>query len=451
MPDTIVAQATPAGESALSLVRISGDLSIQIMEQACGVYSPTPRHAYYKKYTSDKGNTLDQVIVTFYEENKSFTSEKSLELTCHGNQLIVEKIIDDLILKGCRIATPGEFTLRSFLSGKIDLTQAEAIAELIGAKNEDALQLANKNLAGGLSKEIIKIQDECIKQHARLEAFIDFPEDDIGDNQHESVCEEFCNIQKRISGLIDISEKTNAFNKEINVVLIGPPNAGKSSIFNCIIGTERSIVNEIEGTTRDYIDYDLKLKKNRIKLFDTAGIRNTKEEIEQTGITKTLDLMRTSDLLLLVLDSAAPYPSDIEYQIKNIIKKDKTLIVLNKSDLDTTLQLEESYLEDFRTINTSIQNPHTIENLIDFIDLHLDQKFNQCKEHNFYVNVRHTVALQNAFQNLEFVISNLKDNSEIELSVPHIKATIEELGLIVGKKDNEKMLDALFSSFCIGK
>ena len=186
-------------------------------------------------------------------------------------------------------------------------------------------------------------------------------------------------------------------------------------------------------------------------MFDTAGIRNTKEEIEQKGITKTLDLMRTSDLLLLVLDSAAPYPSDIEYQIKNIIKKDKTLIVLNKSDLDTTLKLEESYLENFRTINTSIQNPHTIENLIDFIDLHLDQKFSQSKEHNFYVNVRHTVALQNAFQNLEFVISNLKDNSEIELTVPHIKATIEELGLIVGKKDNEKMLDALFSSFCIGK
>ena len=451
MPDTIVAQATPTGESALSLVRISGDLSIQIMEQACGVHCPTPRHAYYKKYTSDKGNTLDQVIVTFYEENKSFTSEKSLELTCHGNQLIVEKIIDDLILKGCRIATPGEFTLRSFLSGKIDLTQAEAIAELIGAKNEAALQLANKNLDGGLSKEIIKIQDECIKQHARLEAFIDFPEDDIGDNQHESVCEEFCNIQKRISGLIDISEKTNAFNKEINVVLIGPPNAGKSSIFNCIIGTERSIVNEIEGTTRDYIDYDLKLKKTRIKLFDTAGIRSTKEEIEQKGITKTLDLMRTSDLLLLVLDSSVPYPSDVEYQIKNIINKDKTLIVLNKSDLDTTLNLEDSYLENFQTLNTSIQNPHTIKNLIDVIDSHLEQRFNQSKEHNFYVNVRHTVALQNAFQNLDFVISNLKNNSEIELSVPHIKATIEELGLIVGKKDNEKMLDALFSSFCIGK
>ena len=143
------------------------------MEQACGVRSPTPRHAYYKNYTSNKGNTLDQVIVTFYEENKSFTSEKSLELTCHGNQLIVEKIIDDLILKGCRIAAPGEFTLRSFLNGKIDLTQAEAIAELIGAKSEAALELANKNLAGGLSKEITKIQDECIKQHARLEAFID--------------------------------------------------------------------------------------------------------------------------------------------------------------------------------------------------------------------------------------------------------------------------------------
>lgn len=451
MPDTIVAQATPTGESALSLVRISGDLSIQIMEQACGVRSPTPRHAYYKNYTSNKGSTLDQVIVTFYEENKSFTSEKSLELTCHGNQLIVEKIIDDLILKGCRIAAPGEFTLRSFLNGKIDLTQAEAIAELIGAKNEAALELANKNLAGGLSKEITKIQDECIKQHARLEAFIDFPEDDIGDDQHESVYKEFCSIQKRISRLIDISEKTNAFNKEINVVLIGPPNAGKSSIFNCIIGTERSIVNEIEGTTRDYIDYNLKLKKNHIKLFDTAGIRNTKEDIEQKGITKTLDLIRTSDLLLLVLDSATPYPSDIEYQIKNIIDKDKTLIVLNKSDLNTILSLEKSCLKNFQTLNTSIENPHTIENLIDVIDSHLDQRFNQNMEHNFYVNVRHTVALQNAFQNLEFVLTNLKNNSEIELSVPHIKATVEELGLIVGQKDNEKMLDALFSSFCIGK
>ena len=211
MGDTIVAQATPSGESALALIRLSGELCLKIIKESCGLPYPTPRHAYYKKYISVNNDTIDQVVVTYYEEKKSFTSERSLEITCHGNPIIVRSIIEDLLDRGCRIAKPGEFTLKSYLNGKIDLIQAEAIADLIGAKSKIAIELANKNLNGELSDKISRIQSKCIEQQAIIEAFIDFPEDDIGSEQTENVIKELEKSAKEIKSLLDISERCDIF------------------------------------------------------------------------------------------------------------------------------------------------------------------------------------------------------------------------------------------------
>ena len=451
MTETIVAQATPQGESALALIRISGDLSDKIIKDACNLDSPTPRNAYCKNYSLINGNIIDQIIVIYYKKNNSFTSEKSIEIACHGNQLIVETIVNDLIERGCRVATPGEFTLKSFLNGNIDLTQAEAIAELINAKNETALKLANRNLKGNLSREIIHIQNTCIKQHARIEAFIDFPEDDLGKEQTEELTLELVDVREKISGLLRVSNSTHEFNKLTKVILIGPPNAGKSSIFNAIVGQERSIIDKVAGTTRDYIDYDLKLKRYRVKLFDTAGLRSTNTNVEKEGINRTLSLLDEADLILLVLDSANPYPTDIDNYIKKWVNNNKSIVLLNKSDLSRNIDLNDTLISKLEKIATSIKKENSIECLIEKIEEFLDSKLKETENQNYYVNLRHTTALNNALENLNNAIIKIANGTQLEFSVPDLKMVIDDLGTIVGSTDNENMLDELFSSFCIGK
>ena len=214
------------------------------MRKSCSIPSPTPRRTHLTKYTSLEQNTLDQIIMVYYEKGKSFTGENCMELTCHGNPIVLEEILNDLFHRGCRIANPGEFTYRAFQNGKIDLTQAEAIADLIGAKNKQALTLANKNLEGNLSKKIDNLQTSILKQHSHIEAFIDFPEDDLGEEKTTQIISNLQELSSELSELIDIGKKTAVFYRKLKVVLVGPPNAGKSSIFNKIIGLDRAIIDQ---------------------------------------------------------------------------------------------------------------------------------------------------------------------------------------------------------------
>ena len=255
MTETIVALATPNSQSALGIIRVSGWMVLELCEKSCGLPSPTPRCAHLTKYTSLEQNTLDQIIMVYYKKGRSFTGENCMELTCHGNPIVLEEIINDLIHRGCRLANPGEFTYRAFQNGKIDLTQAEAIADLIGAKNKQALTLANRNLEGNLSKKIYNLQTTILKQHSDIEAFIDFPEDDLGKEKTTQIIANLQEICSELSRLIEVGKKTAVFNRKLRVTLVGPPNVGKSSIFNQIIGLDRAIIDQEPGTTRDFIDF----------------------------------------------------------------------------------------------------------------------------------------------------------------------------------------------------
>ena len=451
MGDTIVAQATPSGESALALIRLSGELCLKIIKESCGLPYPTPRNAYYKKYISVSNDTIDQVVITYYEEKKSFTSERSLEITCHGNPIIVRSIIEDLLERGCRIAKPGEFTLKSYLNGKIDLIQAEAIADLIGAKSKIAIELANKNLNGELSDKISRIQSKCIEQQAIIEAFIDFPEDDIGSEQTENVIKELEKSAKEIKSLLDISERCDIFNDIINVVLVGPPNVGKSSLFNCIVGNERAIVDKEAGTTRDFIEQKIYLGKTYINMYDTAGLREGKNRIENVGISKTKELIENSDLLLLVLDNSSPYPRSFNKEIKSLLQTNNVILILNKTDLTTKLDLSDTQLNHLEKCYSTIKDKTSIDEIIIKISTQLNTLFEKHKEFGLYVNMRQSNSLKASYVSIDTCISRITSRIDIEFCVPDLKNVILNLGEIVGVKDNEDMLDQLFSNFCIGK
>ena len=450
MTDTIVALATPNSESALSVIRVSGELCKSLAKHSCAVPSPTPRHAYFTKYTSSYNEVVDQIVVVFFEQPKSFTGEDTLEITCHGNPIIIKEIISDLIVRGCRMATPGEFSYKAFNNGKIDLTQAEAIAELIGAKNKRAISLASKNLEGKLSEKINLIQATLLEQQSRIEAFIDFPEDDLGEDQTDKIIIKLQSITNELENLIGIAKKIDAFNRTLKVSLVGPPNAGKSSLFNKIIGSDRALVDKVEGTTRDYIDQMVNLGSVTIQLHDTAGLRDTTSTVEKKGINKTKELVESTDLVLLVLDSSAPYPSGIESEIINL-NEANTILVLNKSDLKKEISLKNSFVQKFEQITTSVKNVESIELLNDKIETFLSEKNDIYKEFNLFVNQRQSKAINQSKSSVENSINHLRLNQSIEFAVSDLKDSIDFLGEIVGKKDNEDMLDTLFSTFCIGK
>ena len=451
MTDTIVALATPNSQSALGIIRVSGNRVLELCEKTCSTPCPIPRYSHLTKYTSLEQDTLDQVILVYYEKDKSFTAESCMELSCHGNPIILEGILNDLIQRGCRLANPGEFTYRAFQNGKIDLTQAEAVADLIGAKNKQALLLANKNLEGNLSTKIGILQTSILRQHSNIEAFIDFPEDDIGEEKTAQIITNLQGICSELSDLIEIGKKTDAFNRNLKVVLVGPPNAGKSSIFNKIIGMDRAIIDQEPGTTRDFIDYNTNLGKVSIQLYDTAGIRETDQEIERQGIERTYQLIKDADLVLVVLDRSLPYPSMIDHVIKNGIKDKKSILVLNKSDLQNTINISGSYLDEIPKTELSVTKEDSIQDLTNQITSYLLEDSLLDNEFNLTVNLRQSNALSKALVCIQNSIENIKSEETIEFAIPDLKESISLLGEIVGSKDNEDMLDLLFSNFCIGK
>ena len=451
MTETIVALATPNSQSALGIIRVSGSMVLELCEKSCGLPSPTPRCAHLTKYTSLEQNTLDQIIMVYFEKGRSFTGENCMELTCHGNPIVLEEILSDLIHRGCRLANPGEFTYRAFQNGKIDLTQAEAIADLIGAKNKQALTLANRNLEGNLSKKIDNLQTTILKQHSDIEAFIDFPEDDLGEEKTTQIITNLQEICSELSRLIEVGKKTAVFNRKLRVVLVGPPNVGKSSIFNKIIGLDRAIIDQEPGTTRDFIDYNINLGKVNIQLYDTAGIRETNLKIERQGIERTYELIKDADLVLVVLDRSLPYPTIIDHEIKNSVKDKKSLLILNKSDLQNNINIAGSYLEEIPKTEVSVTNEESILNLTNQITSCLLEDSLVDNEFNLSVNLRQSNALSKALVYIQNSIENIKTEETIEFAIPDLKESISLLGEIVGNKDNEDMLDLLFSNFCIGK
>lgn len=449
LKDTILALATPHGESAIALIRISGFQTKEITETIFKRTQTVPRHAYLGVYRNLKGKEIDKVVYTFYAKNASYTGDELLEISCHGNPLIAQKIIEDLIKRGCRVAEPGEFTRVAFINRRIDLSQAEAVMDLIRARSDKALETAKKQLNGSVRNKVNALSDSLLQVIAYFEAYIDFPEEDLPPEDFESPLRKLITLKEDMEGLITTSQYSTLLREGVKTVIIGLPNVGKSSLLNALIGEERVIVSDKPGTTRDYIEERIILDSYFLRVIDTAGLRKTESTLENLSMDKTREQLASADLKLLVLDSTNPapiFPQDINRQLEN----GQTLVIENKIDLPDS-QLHEGYLPTSSHCRISALTGKGIAEVKKAMVKILASDIALPTPDAIIVNARHANAFEKAKSYIYEAIVKIQNKSYNELISNELKNSVDALSTITGEIDNDAMLDKLFNSFCIGK
>lgn len=448
--DTIAAPATPSGTAALAVVRISGPNTARIALDILGT-PPPPRCAIHADYTDLGGTVVDDVIATLFVGPNSYTGEDLLEVSCHGSPLIAQKILADLLARGCRPARPGEFTQRAFLNGRMDLSQAEAVMDLISARSEQALAAARQVLRGALGRHLDKIVGEIVGSLATVEAYIDFPEEDLPPEDREL-------LKKRVAAALAgadqllATEKTGALLREgIATVILGEPNAGKSSLLNRIVGSDRAIVSPDPGTTRDFIEERVNVGPHGLRLVDTAGLNPSASGIEAMGIEKALERAEEADLYLLVLDATRPSPS-LPPSLETRITPSNTLVVLNKEDLlaDGRRPLASPPLG-FSSVTISALSGKGVGELLRELARLAEGLQTTVGDERIAINARHAHYLAESRVCLASALEKISSRGPGELLASDLRGALGALGEISGKVDNERMLDQLFASFCIGK
>ncbi len=448
-PDTIVAPATPAGTSALAVLRASGPTVTAIAQEVLG-RDLVPRTVHLAKYCAKAGEFVDEVLVTLFPTPRSYTGEDVLEISCHGNPFIVRKLLEDLMDRGCRAADPGEFTRRAFLNGKMDLSQAEAVIDLIHAKSERALVSAHQQLRGVLGRRLRELCDWLVMLLARIEAYIDFPEEDLPMEDRTLAETQLNHILGELNRLMATNRYGALLREGLRVIIIGEPNVGKSTLLNRLAARDRALVSPIPGTTRDYLEETISIGPHRIRLVDTAGLSTQTNEIEKCGIEKTYEQSSIADLFLWVQDASrgfVPLPE----RIARLVTAENTLFVFNKSDKHSApVDLPVSFSA-FPVLYISALAGQGIELLINAIVSFADNFSDQTGEELIAINSRHTKALSRAEESLKSAKVQLENNLFPELITHDLKVALAALGEINGKIDNEAILDSLFASFCIGK
>lgn len=446
--ETIAALATPAGTSAIALIRVSGPDAAGVAREILGELPP-PRTAKHGDYRDRAGQLVDDVLFTFFPANNSYTGEDALEISCHGNPFIAQKILEDLHARGCRPAEPGEFTQRAFLNGRLDLSQAEAVMDLIHARSERALAAANQQLRGALGKRMNELTDRLLGVLARIEAYIDFPEEDLPPEDRAIVRREIEALATDTDRLLATSHYGELLRDGIKTVIVGAPNAGKSSLLNRLVGRERAIVSAEPGTTRDFIEERIIVGPHGLRLIDTAGLNSTPGAIEKLGMEKSLERAAEADLILLVLEAGRPLP-DLPAALRDRLQPGRALIVINKTDVaapPTTLP----FASDIPVINVSALTGAGLADLTAAIVRLADSLQVVDKDNVIVINARHADALTRAKAGLAEALSKLSSNDPTELLASDLRGTLASYGDIIGKIDNERMLDQLFATFCIGK
>ena len=446
--DTIAALATPAGTSAIAVIRISGPDTTRLAA-ALWAATPPPRVVTRRDYRDRQGVLLDDVLVTSFGGPASYTGEDTLEISCHGNPFIARKILDDLYARGCRPAEPGEFTQRAFLHGKMDLSQAEAVMDLINARSESALAAAHHQLKGALGLQLQGLVDGLLAALARVEAYIDFPEEDLPAEDTAIVSAEIENVLRGTRRLL-ATEQAGAWLREgIATVILGEPNAGKSSLLNRMVGRDRALVSPLPGTTRDFVEERVGLGRHWIRLIDTAGLNPAPESIERLGIEKTMEQAEEADLFLVVMDATKPAPL-LPLELSGKIHPKNTVIVLNKSDL-VTVRPPLNGFPGFTSLAVSALKGQGIEALEAALTGLADQFQETLGDEFVSINARHALALSEVKAALEDALANLAARGPVELLASDLRTALDGVGQISGKVDNERMLDQLFLTFCIGK
>ena len=450
--DTIAALATPHGESAIALVRVSGGECRRLAGEICGG-APLPRVARHADYRDRAGALVDDVLATFYAGPASYTGEDSLEIACHGNPYIAQRVLEDLFARGCRAAEPGEFTKRAFLNGRMDLSQAEAVMDLIHARGERALEAANRQLRGALGKQIAAAIEQLVGVVAQVEAYIDFPEEDLPAENRARLRGEVAALRADLGRLLATAHYGALLRDGVRTVIVGEPNAGKSSLLNRLVGWDRALVSPEPGTTRDYLEEPRVLGAHKIRFVDTAGLNPSPAPLERRGIERTLERAAEADLFLVVLDATRPCPA-LPAEVASRLTAANTVLVWNKTDLAAPAAgaLPEAWRE-FGQVGVSALTGAGIGGLEEKITELIDRERLRIGDDLIAINARHAAALSEATQCLAFAEAKLSDAGVApdELMASDLRGAMDALGRIGGRVDHERVLDKLFSSFCIGK
>ncbi|MEC8333150.1 MAG: tRNA uridine-5-carboxymethylaminomethyl(34) synthesis GTPase MnmE [Verrucomicrobiota bacterium] len=450
VPDTIVALSTPPGESAIALIRLSGPLCRELSHSITQRQSALKeRIAHHCKYLDIKGKQLDECIFTYFSEGKSFTGDSMLEITPHGNPFIVHKILADLMDRGCRPAEPGEFTRTAFMNGRMDLSQAEAVSNLIRARSDRSLEAAQRQMNGCLGRKMNELTDRLLDVIAQIEAYIDFPEEDLPSEDKLGPASVLISLKNEICDLSETQRYSALLHDGIKTLIVGQPNVGKSSLINYLIGADRSIVSDLPGTTRDYISAFMMLGPWRIEILDTAGVHVSGNPIEKAGIANTIEQAQTADFFLFVLDASMPSPS-LHQGLLQHMKPENTLVIENKNDLSNAREMS-NFLPMFKHIRTSLKEGNGLDTMRNAWLESIDSSHSRIRNDGLVVNARHGKILTQVADALELAISKLERKEHPELIVADLRDAVERIGQIVGRVENDRMLDSLFKQFCIGK
>ena len=448
--DTIAAIATAMSNSGIGIVRISGEESLNIIQK---VYKgkTLKDHAIHYGYIVDGDETIDEVLVMVMKGPHSFTGEDTVEINCHGGVYVVKRILETVINAGARPAEPGEFTKRAFLNGKIDLSQAEAVIDVINSKNEYALKSSVSQLKGNVQKKIKEIREQIIYHTAFIETALDDPEhisvDGYGETLRLTVDQLICELEV----LLKSSDNGRIIKEGIKTVIVGKPNAGKSSLLNVLVGEERAIVTDIAGTTRDVLEEAINLNGISLNIMDTAGIRNTEDIVEKIGVDKAKTYANEADLVIYVVDASCKFDQN-DYDIIEMIRDKKTIILLNKSDLATviTKDMVKSII-DKPIVSVSAKEEQGIQEFEDIIKnmfFHGEISFN---DEVYITNMRHKAAIQDAYHSLQKVIVSIDNDMPEDFYSIDLLDAYESLGSITGETIGEDLVNEIFSKFCMGK
>ena len=457
--DTIAAIATAMSNSGIGIIRISGNKSIEVVDKIFRDKNYDRRLKYFKTntihygYIFDNNDLLDEVMVSIMKSPNSFTTEDTVEINCHGGVLIMNRILDLVIKNGARIAEPGEFTKRAFLNGRIDLSEAEAVMDVISSENEMALKNSVKQLKGSVYNKISELRDEIIYEIAYIESALDDPEHISLDGYDNKLLIKIKNLINNVDKLLSTAENGKIIKEGINTVIVGKPNAGKSSLLNILIGEEKAIVTDIAGTTRDILEENIRLNGINLHMIDTAGIRTTEDMIEKIGVEKAKKYMKEADLILYVVDSSVPMDEN-DIEIMNLIQDKKCIVLFNKSDLETNVSIEE--LQDKLNENVMIIKISTKENtgIEDFENAVKKLFFHgeiSIDNEIMITNLRHKEALQEALDSLKQVEKSLDDKMPEDFYSIDLMSAYSSLGKIIGEEIEDDLVNEIFSKFCMGK
>ena len=455
--DTIAAIATAMGNSGIGIVRISGEEAIAVADRVFKVkggkkkLSDMETHTIHYGFVYDGEEVIDEVLVMLMKGPRSFTAEDTVEIDCHGGMLVTKRVLEAVLKAGARLADPGEFTKRAFLNGRIDLSQAEAVIDVINAKNEYALKSSVGQLRGSVSKKIKELREKIIFEIAFIESALDDPEHISLDGYNEKLMSVTEILEKDLAGLIRSSSNGRVVSEGVKTVILGKPNAGKSSLMNVLVGEDRAIVTDIAGTTRDILEEHIYLQGISLNVVDTAGIRNTEDVVEKIGVSRAMDAAEDADLIIYVVDGSRSLDEN-DYQIMDFIKNRKAVVLLNKSDLEAVVSIQEiEEKSGHSVISISAKKEMGIDKLEEEIKSLFYEGEIDFNDQILVTNVRHAQALKEAYDSILMVKQSIENEMPEDFYSIDLMNAYEKLGSIIGEAVEDDLVNEIFSKFCMGK